>query len=319
MIKNGLVTLGEALIDLIPLDSTNLVYQKSPGGAPANVAVGAARLGMKSTFIGKVGQDVLGEFLVETLANYGVEVTSNCLTDSYRTGLVFVTLDSKGERSFSFFVKDSADLYLEETDVKEELFINQKIFHFGTISMLQNPVREATLKAINYSKQYGMIVSFDPNVRLSLWENENVLRETIFSLLPSVDVLKLSDEELLFLTGKEDHDGINKWMQEFNLSLVFLTKGAEGSIVFTKSGSMKVEALKVMTVDTTGAGDAFVSSFLYCLNERKREITSITLEEAAEIAKFASVSGGLAASEKGAMSALPTLAAVHKITTGNGS
>ncbi|MBY0096138.1 aminoimidazole riboside kinase [Mesobacillus maritimus] len=319
MIKNGLITLGEALIDFIPVDSTNLTYQKSPGGAPANVAVGAARLGMRSAFIGKLGQDVLGEFLVGTLSNYGVNVSSISFTDSYRTNLVFVTLDSTGERSFSFFVKESADLFLEKTDVNEEIFKNHKIFHFGTISMLQNPVREATLKAIEYAKQHGLIVSFDPNVRLSLWKDENVLRETIFSVLPDVDVLKLSDEELLFLTGTENPEVIAEWIKEYDLSLVFLTKGAEGSIVFTKSGSMKVDALKVHTVDTTGAGDAFVSGFLYCLNEREMDLAAITIEEVAEIAKFASVSGGLAASEKGAMTALPTLEAIHKITTENRS
>lgn len=319
MVKNGLITLGEALIDFIPVDSTNLTYQKSPGGAPANVAVGAARLGMRSAFIGKLGQDVLGEFLVETLSNYAVNVSSVCFTDSYRTGLVFVTLDSNGERSFSFFVKKSADLFLEETDVKEECFKDHKIFHFGTISMIQNPVKAATLKAINYAKQHEMIVSFDPNIRLSLWEDENVLRETIFSVLPEVNVLKLSDEELVFLTGTADPVAIKKWMKEFNLSLVFLTKGAEGSVVFTNSGSMKVDALKVSTIDTTGAGDAFVSGFLYCLNERKKELDTLTLEEAVEIAKFASVSGGLAASEKGAMTALPTLAAIHKNLIRNGS
>ncbi|MCM3586566.1 aminoimidazole riboside kinase [Mesobacillus maritimus] len=319
MTKNGLITLGEALIDFIPVDATNITYQKSPGGAPANVAVGAARLGMKSAFIGKLGQDVLGEFLIETLTNYGVDVSSVAQTADYRTGLVFVTLDQTGERSFSFFVKESADLFLESTEVNEIPFKNHKIFHFGTISMLQNPVKQSTLTAIQFAKKHGMIVSFDPNVRLSLWKDEKQLRDTIFSVLPDVDVFKLSDEELAFLTGEADTAIIEDWIKTYNLKLVFLTKGAEGSIVFTKTGSVEVSALKVKTVDTTGAGDAFVSGFLYQLNQRQADLADLTLDEAREIAKFASVSGGLAASEKGAMTALPTLSAVNKIMTGNGS
>lgn len=319
MMKNGLITLGEALIDFIPLDAGNTTYQKSPGGAPANVAVGAARLGIRSAFVGKLGRDVLGEFLVKTLNDYGVDVSSVYLTDSYRTGLVFVTNDLNGERSFSFFVKESADLFLKEEEITEELFLDNKIFHFGTISMLQNPVRKATLTAIQYAKQHGMIVSFDPNVRLSLWNDEELLRETIFSVMPNVDVLKLSEEELSFLTGKDDPAIMEEWIKKHNLSLVFLTRGAEGSVVFTKSGSSKINPLKVKTVDTTGAGDAFVSAFLYCLNEREDDIENVTLEEAENIAKFASVSGGLAASQKGAMTALPTLQEVQNIMSGNGS
>jgi len=319
MKKHGLITLGEALIDFIPVDSTNLTYQKCPGGAPANVAVGAARLGMKSTFIGKLGQDVLGEFLVETLSDYGVDVSAVSFTNDYRTGLVFVSLDENGERSFSFFVKESADMFLEESDINEEWFKEHKVFHFGTISMLKSPAREATLKAIQYAKRNGMLVSFDPNIRLSLWKDENALRETVFSVLPDVDVLKLSDDELLFLTGTSDLDSIRKWIEEYRLSLVFLTKGAEGSVVFTESGMVNVEAFQVHTVDTTGAGDAYVSAYLYCLGQREKALAEMTVEEAVEIAQFASASGGLAASEKGAMTALPSLSAVQKVIEGKWS
>lgn len=316
MKKHGLITLGEALIDFIPVDATNLTYQKCPGGAPANVAVGAARLGMQSAFIGKLGQDVLGEFLFETLSNYGVDVSNLTFTEAYRTGLVFVSLDESGERSFRFFIKESADRFLEETDINEEFFKRHKIFHFGTISMLNSPAREATLKAIQYAKRNEMLVSFDPNVRLSLWKDEEALRETIFAVLGDVDVLKISEEELLFLTGAEDLDIIKKWIKEYQLSLVFLTKGAEGSVVFTQSGMVSIEALKVNTVDTTGAGDAYVSGYLFCLERWEKDLAQMTVEEAAEIAKFASVSGGLAASEKGAMTALPSLSAVEKMLSG---
>ncbi|OCA82879.1 carbohydrate kinase family protein [Pseudobacillus wudalianchiensis] len=317
--KTGLMTLGEALIDFIPMDVENNTYIKSPGGAPANVAVGAARLGMTSTFIGKLGKDVLGTFLKETLQEYGVNVSSLILTESYRTGLVFVTLEEDGERSFSFYIKDSADFFLEETEINEDLFIDHKIFHFGTISLLREPARTATEKALFYAKKHGMIISFDPNVRLTLWKDEEALRRTILAMLPKVDVLKLSEEELLFLSGDLKVEVIEQWIREFNLSLVCLTKGAQGSIVFTKSGFVEVEALSVKAIDTTGAGDAFVSALLYCLNERTENISCLTLEEAAEVARFASVSGGLAASQKGAMTALPVLRDVQKIIGENRS
>jgi fructokinase len=311
--KNGLITLGEALIDFIPVDSTNSTYQKSPGGAPANVAVGASKLGVKSAFIGKVGQDLLGKFLKETLEGFTVDVSSMVLTNSHRTGVVFVTLDKSGERSFEFYIDESADCFLEETEVKEELFQENKLFHFGTISLLQEPVRSATKKALSYAKKHNMIISFDPNVRLNLWKDEVLLRNTIFELMEDVDVLKLSEEELEFLSGDTDISILEKWMEEYHLSLLFLTKGAEGSIVFTKSGSSEVKAMKIETVDTTGAGDAFVSGFLYCLNKREDALSSITLKEATQIARFASISGGLAASQKGAMTALPTLEQVQEI------
>ncbi|MGG3925618.1 carbohydrate kinase [Metabacillus fastidiosus] len=317
--KDGLITLGEALIDFIPSDNENKVYEKNFGGAPANVAVGGALLGMNSAFIGKVGQDVLGVFLQQTLKDYGVDVSSLSLTKDYRTGLVFVTLDKLGERSFSFYIEESADLFLEESEINEKLFKENKIFHFGTISLLKDPVQSATKKAVLYAKENDMIVSFDPNVRLSLWKDEEVLKETIFMMMKETDILKISDEELFFLTGSSDINIIEKWMEQYDLSLVFLTKGEEGSMVFTKSGFAHVHALKIKTVDTTGAGDAFVSALLYCMNKRIGDISSITLEEAIDIARFASISGGLAASQKGAITALPTLEKVQQTMMEHGS
>lgn len=311
--KDGLITIGEALVDMIPINSEHTVYQKSPGGAPANVAVGAARLGVSSTFIGKLGSDVLGLFLKETLEKNGVQTGSLILTDSCRTGLVFVGLDQQGERHFQFYLEKSADQFLEEAEIKEELFKEHKIFHFGTLSLLHDPVRAATKRALFYAKKHNMMVTFDPNIRLSIWKDEEALKNTIWTVLKDVDVLKLSEEELLFLSGSTEIEIIAKWMEEFKLSLVFLTMGAEGCIVFTPSQSCAVEALIVEPVDTTGAGDAFVAGITYCLNQTEKCVSSLSLEEAVEIARFATKLGGLAVSRKGAMTALPTLKEVKKI------
>ncbi len=310
--KKGIISLGEALIDFIPLDPDNITYQKSPGGAPANVAVGVARLQTKSTFIGKVGNDVLGRFLHKTLSDYGVNTDSMLLTEDVRTGVVFVTLED-GERSFDFYINPSADRFLTEEEIDEKLFEENKILHFGSISLISEPSRSATIRAVQLAKEKGMTVSYDPNLRLGLWESEEAAKEQIISMLSYADILKISEEELEFMTGEKDIEkGVAK-LANYEIPLLLVTLGSEGSYVFTKDGYQHVPARKVETVDTTGAGDAFVSGILYKANEWEGDIRSLPLAGAVEMATFASVSGSLAASEKGAMTALPTLDQVQSI------
>ena len=312
--KKGVISLGEALIDFIPLDADNLTYQKSPGGAPANVAVGVARLQTPSTFLGKVGNDVLGRFLNETLQSYSVNTSYLSMTDEVRTGAVFVTLGQDGERSFDFYIDPSADRFLQEEDIAHELFEENNILHFGSISMISEPSKSATVKAVRLARENGLVVSYDPNLRLSLWKSEQQAKETILSIMSQVDVLKISEEELEFLTGeKEMERGVGVLKENYDIPLIFITLGAEGSLAFTKDGSVRVPAMKVNAVDTTGAGDAFVSGILHCLANREGIVEGITLEDAEQMARFASVSGGLAASEKGAMTALPTLEKVEEL------
>ncbi|MBB5175018.1 aminoimidazole riboside kinase [Texcoconibacillus texcoconensis] len=306
MIK-GVLSLGEALIDFIPIDHDNLHFQKSPGGAPANVAVGLARLGAQSTFLGKVGDDVLGHYLKETLSSNGVHTNTMFLTTKARTGLTFVTIDENGERSFDFYIDPSADRFLQESEFDSSYLEGHNVLHFGSISMISEPAKTATKRAVEIAREREMIVSYDPNLRLGLWENEETARETIVSMLDQTDVLKISDEELTFITGEEELEEGMKELQKYNIPLIFVTKGAEGSDVFYGDGKhIHVPTMKVETVDTTGAGDAFVSGLLYRLHEREESIASITEEEAYDITRFASVSGALAASTKGAMTALPT-------------
>lgn len=308
--KTGVISLGEALIDFIPLDESNSVYRKSPGGAPANVAVGISRLGVPSTFLGKVGDDVLGRFLQETLKAYGVNTDYMLLTDEARTGAVFVTLGKNGERSFDFYINPSADSFLSEKDMKEELFESHKIFHFGSISLIREPSRGATKRGVQLARDNGMLISYDPNLRLGLWDHEEQARETIRSMLPEADILKISEEELAFITGEKEIETGVQALKAYQIPLVLVTLGEQGSVVFTRQGKVQVPALQVEAVDTTGAGDAFVSGVLYSLHQYDGALESITLEEAKQIARFASVSGALAASTKGAMTALPTLSEV---------
>ncbi len=300
--KQGIISLGEALIDFIPLDEQSATYQKSPGGAPANVAVGLARLGARSTFLGKVGKDLLGEYLKETLTVYGVRPNQLLMTSDVRTGVVFVTNGKEGERSFDFYIDPSADRFLEVDDIDEGDLITHKILHFGSISLISSPAKEATQHAVKVAKENGLIISYDPNIRLGLWDSEKYALETIKNML------KISDDELQFITGeKEIEAGVSNLSNAYNIPLMIITMGSEGSYVYVGGARQYVPAMKVQAVDTTGAGDAFVSGILYSINDYKGNIESISLEEAARMARFAAVSGALAASTKGAMTALPSL------------
>ncbi|MEC5423979.1 aminoimidazole riboside kinase [Virgibacillus sp. C22-A2] len=310
MNQRGVISLGEALIDFIPTDKTNTIYHKSPGGAPANVSVGIAKLGGKSTFLGKVGDDILGRFLEETLKAYDVEVSCMQFMKTERTGIVFVTNADDGERSFDFYINPRADQFLEIQEINEALFVEHKILHFGSISLISNPAKETTHYAVELAKKNSMIVSYDPNLRLALWDSEKHAKDTIISMMEKTDVLKISEEELEFITGETDVEKGVKKLDLYLISLIIVTLGAKGCYVYTKEGSKHVAAMKVNAVDTTGAGDAFVSGILYSLSNYKGNLNSLSLEDAAKMAEFAAVSGALAASKKGAMTALPALAEV---------
>lgn len=310
--KQGVICLGEALIDFIPLDQENMQFLKSPGGAPANVAVGVARLGAKSSFIGKVGDDVLGNFLKQTLEDYNVQTNAMFLSKEVRTGLVFVTLGEDGEREFSFYIEKSADRFLTSEEIPTSLFDEHNVFHFGSISLIDDPAESATKKALQLAKEKELVVSYDPNLRPMLWKNLEVAKQKITSMLSEADVVKLSEVELEFITGETDIQlGVEK-LAHYNIPLLFITLGKEGVHAFFQGESIFVAARKVESVDTTGAGDAFVSGLLYQFSERDKKVTDYTVEDIKEISSFASVSGALAVSQKGAMTALPTLEQVKE-------
>ncbi|HGH4675931.1 TPA: aminoimidazole riboside kinase [Enterobacter bugandensis] len=285
--------LGDAVVDLLPDGEGKLL--QCPGGAPANVAVGIARLGGKSAFIGRVGDDPFGRFMAKTLADERVDVKHMRLDPAHRTSTVVVDLDDHGERSFTFMVRPSADLFLEPADLPT--FSAGEWLHVCSIALSAEPSRSATFQAMDAIRKAGGNVSFDPNIRPDLWPDENALRRCLQQALQSADVVKLSVEELAFLTGDADvREGLNTLMQRCPARLVLVTQGKEGVIAWHQGAVKHYPATPVQCVDTTGAGDAFVAGLLYGLAAGQDLVPAIALAQRC---------GALATTAKGAMTALP--------------
>ncbi|UAY64247.1 aminoimidazole riboside kinase [Enterobacter bugandensis] len=285
--------LGDAVVDLLPDGEGKLL--QCPGGAPANVAVGIARLGGKSAFIGRVGDDPFGRFMAKTLADERVDVKHMRLDPAHRTSTVVVDLDDHGERSFTFMVRPSADLFLEPADLPT--FSAGEWLHVCSIALSAEPSCTATFQAMDAIRKAGGYVSFDPNIRPDLWPDENALRRCLEQALQSADVVKLSVEELAFLTGDADvREGLNTLMQRCPARLVLVTQGKEGVIAWHEGAVKHYPATPVQCVDTTGAGDAFVAGLLYGLAAGQELVPAIALAQRC---------GALATTAKGAMTALP--------------
>lgn len=285
--------LGDAVVDLLPDGEGKLL--QCPGGAPANVAVGIARLGGKSAFIGRVGDDPFGRFMAKTLADERVDVKHMRLDPAHRTSTVVVDLDDHGERSFTFMVRPSADLFLEPADLPT--FSAGEWLHVCSIALSAEPSRSATFQAMADIREAGGYVSFDPNIRQDLWPDENALRRCLEQALQSADVVKLSVEELAFLTGDADvREGLNTLMERCPARLVLVTQGKEGVIAWHQGAVKHYPATPVQCVDTTGAGDAFVAGLLYGLAAGQELVPAIALAQRC---------GALATTAKGAMTALP--------------
>ncbi|EWG75344.1 MULTISPECIES: aminoimidazole riboside kinase [unclassified Enterobacter] len=285
--------LGDAVVDLLPDGEGRLL--QCPGGAPANVAVGIARLGGQSAFIGRVGDDPFGRFMSKTLADERVDVKYMRLDPAHRTSTVVVDLDDHGERSFTFMVRPSADLFLESADLPT--FSAGEWLHVCSIALSAEPSRSATFQAMAAIREAGGYVSFDPNIRPDLWPDENELRRCLEQALQSADVVKLSVEELAFLTGDlQVNVGLDTLMARCPARLVLVTLGKEGVIAWHEGTVKHYPATPVQCVDTTGAGDAFVAGLLYGLADGQALPPVIALAQRC---------GALATTAKGAMTALP--------------
>jgi fructokinase len=293
--------MGEALIDFVSQEVGVKVgeasgYEKAPGGAPANVAVAVERLGNEAAFIGMVGDDPFGHFLKEVLEAEGVELSGLKFTPDARTALAFVSLADTGERSFTFYRLPSADMLLKPEDVALDVIDRGQIFHFGSITLISEPSRSATLAAARHALDAGKLISYDPNLRLALWASEESARAGMRAGLDYANIVKLSDEEVDFLAG-----GDVEALWRTRMTLIVVTHGAKGATAYTRQGKVEVPAFSVEPVDTTGAGDAFVAGLLVGIMERRD--TYMTQLQA--ILQFANACGALTTTNRGAIPALP--------------
>ncbi len=268
-----LVSLGEALIDLVASDQVGVGlahaerFQRAAGGAPANVAVGAARLGVKSGFIGKVGGDPFGDYLATTLRDSGVDVTQLRRDPVAPTALALVSLAPDGEREFVFYHRGAADTRLRVDEIDEAYLRAAQLLHVGSISLIHEPARSATLRAVELAERHNLMRSFDPNLRLSLWPSAEAARAAMLALTPRMNVIKVNADELEFLTGGHDEAAARQLLTGA-VELVLVTDGPRGVRYFGSAAAGQVSSPAVTAIDTTGAGDAFVASLLAALCEK---------------------------------------------------
>ena len=264
------VAIGELLIDFVPqqkgcaLDEVTH-FERVAGGAPANVAAAVARLGGNAAMISQVGEDAFGTHILKVLRANGVDTSYVFRTGRANTGLAFVSLDAAGNREFSFFRNPSADLFLEEGQIAPDMFTECAALHFCSVDLVDWPVRAAHRRAVALAKQAGALISFDPNVRLPLWSSPADCQAAIREFLPSADLVKLSDDEVEFVTGCTDERAAAEKLFGMGCRLLIVTRGAAGSAAYTPHAEGFAETIRVPVTDTTGAGDSFIGSFLYQL------------------------------------------------------
>ena len=309
MKKYDVIALGELLIDFIQngiSEQGNLLFEANPGGAPCNLLSMLAKLGHKTAFIGKVGKDSFGKKLQEVLAQVGIDTAYLARDEEVPTTLALVHTLPDGDRDFSFYRNPGADMRLTKKEIPKEAIENSKIFHFGTLSMTHQGVREATKKALKMAKEAGVMISFDPNLRPPLWENLEIAREQVLYGLTFCDILKISDNEIQWLTGEEDYTlGVQWILERYQIPLILVSMGREGSRAYYKGEMVEVPAfLQKNTIDTTGAGDTFGGCILHFICEYGLE--NLTKEQLKEMLCFANAAAAIVTTRKGALGVMPT-------------
>jgi fructokinase len=309
------VCLGELLVDFTQAgfsDAGIRLFEQNPGGAPANAVCALARLGAKTAFIGKVGADTHGDFLRQTLAENNVD-TSGLVSDSaVFTTLAFVSLDARGERSFSFARKPGADTCLRPEDLPVPLLESAKIFHLGSLSLTDEPARSATLEAVRRAKGAGALISYDPNYRAPLWPGEEAAVSRMKSVFPLADLVKVSEEEAELLTGRKDRAEAAHAIMAEGPGCVVVTLGAEGAEGFTRQHRAYAPATKAPVVDTTGAGDAFWGGFLYQFLKTGEKPADLTPQRLLQCVTFGNAAASLSVQKRGGIPSLPRLEEIEK-------
>ncbi len=299
--------LGEMLIDFTmngQSDQGNQMFEACPGGAPCNVLAMLNKLGRKTAFIGKVGNDQFGKLLRDTIRELGIETRGLILDSDIHTTLAFVHTFPDGDREFSFYRKPGADMMLTEEDVDYELIRQSKVFHFGTLSMTDEPARSATKRALEVAREAGCIITFDPNLRPPLWDSMETAKEMMEYGFQYCDMLKISDNEIQFVTGKEDYDeGIRILQEKYQIPLIFLTMGKEGSRAYYRDIRAEKKGFIVKAIETTGAGDTFCGCSIHGL--LTNGLDHLTEEKLEDILTYANAGAALITMKKGAIRSMP--------------
>ena len=320
MESKKLIAIGEALIDFIP-DKTGCAFSEvtgfSPkiGGAPANVCGAFSRLGGSSMMITQLGNDPFGHKIADELSGCGIDKSAIQFTDEANTALAFVSLAKDGNRTFSFYRKPSADMLLSPEQLEEKWFEGAYALHFCSVSLGDFPMKDAHIKAIEYARKNGMLISFDPNLRFQLWDDTEKLRRRVNEFIPLCDILKISDEELEFITGEKDIKKAVPSLLDRGVKLVVYTCGKDGAHAFTRNAAAYSPSEKVRAVDTTGAGDGFIGSFLWKLQSLGIDRDSISAADENTLRNCLDFSNrfcALSVQKEGAIASYPTISMLGK-------
>ena len=303
------VALGELLIDFTMERADEAGYPTMaahPGGAPANFLAALAKFGRRTALLGKVGSDKFGRLLCGTLEQAGIGTDGLIVSDDVFTTLAFVTLDETGDREFSFARKPGADTCIRFEEINLSLIDEAKVFHFGTLSLTDDPARSATVQAVAYAKAQGKLITYDPNLRKPLWKDMETAKEQLLWGLAQADVVKISDEGVDFLFGLNPQEGAQHILDHYGVKLVFVTCGADGCCFMSRTAKGHVPGLEgIQVVDTTGAGDIFGGSVVHKLLETGKAPQELTAEELREAVRFACASAGLSTMRYGGISSVP--------------
>lgn len=301
------IAMGELLIDFTmngQSDQGNNLFEACPGGAPCNVLAMLNKLGKKTAFLGKVGKDQFGALLKDTLDEAGIDTSNLMMDQDVNTTLAFVHTFPDGDREFSFYRNPGADMMLTENEVDAEFLKKTRLFHFGTLSMTHEGVRNATKKALSIAKENGLLISFDPNLRPPLWSSLDLAKEQMEYGFKFCDILKISDNEIQFVSGKEDYDkGIRYLQEKYHIPLILLTMGKDGSRAYYKGMRVERSGFAMKTIETTGAGDTFCGSSLNYILEHG--LDNLTEEQLGEMLTFANAAAAVITTRKGAIRAMP--------------
>ena len=303
------VALGELLIDFATVSTDAEGYPTMaahPGGAPANFLAALTKFGANTALLGKVGTDTFGKLLIGTLKNAGIETRGLIETDDVFTTLAFVTFDEHGDRAFAFSRKPGADTCLSFEELDLSLIDEARVFHFGTLSLTDEPARSATYRAVAYAKERGKLITYDPNLRKPLWRDLEEAKKQLLWGLHQADVVKISDEEVEFLFGLGVEEGAAHILENYGVKLVFVTCGPDGCFFKNVLASGHVPSLSgIQVIDTTGAGDIFGGSALWKLLQLNKAPETLTLEELTDLVRFACTSAGLSTTRSGGISSVP--------------